>query len=45
VLLAGLYVALIAGSTSDVRVFGWVLVVVGVIGVGVGALMRRRGRN
>lgn len=44
VLLAGLFVALVADAPADLRVFGWVLVAVGLLGVAVAALSRRRPR-
>lgn len=42
VLLAGLYVALVADASADLRFFGWVLVAVGVLGLAGTTLTRRR---
>jgi hypothetical protein len=40
VVLAGLYLALFAGVSGDLRLLGWVLVALGVFGL-VGALVMR----
>ena len=45
VLLSGLYVALIAGSSGGIQLFGWFLVLVGIGGVLVGLWARRRTRS
>ncbi|HEU4349399.1 MAG TPA: hypothetical protein VFR35_16605 [Actinoplanes sp.] len=42
VLVAGLWVALVLEATSELRVFGWVLVLIGALGVAVAAVVRRR---
>jgi drug/metabolite transporter (DMT)-like permease len=40
--LIGLYLAVIAGPAADMRLFGWVLVVVGVLGLVVATVLPRR---
>lgn len=42
VLVAGLYVALVADTSSEIRVFGWVLVAIGGLGLLTAAVLRRR---
>ena len=44
VLVSGLFIALVADAPPGLRVFGWVLVAVGLLGVAVAALSRRRPR-
>lgn len=45
VLLSGLFVALFADTTQGIRLFGWFLVLIGVFGVAVAMLARRRPRG
>jgi hypothetical protein len=45
VITAGLYLVLFADASAEFRIFGWVLVVIGVLGLLGGALMRRRPRS
>ena len=45
VVVAGLFVALVADATSDLRLFGWVLVAIGAIGVAASAVSRGRPRS
>ena len=45
VVLAGLFVALVADASPDLRAFGWVLVVVGALGLVAATLLRRRPRG
>jgi hypothetical protein len=40
--LAGLYLALGAGTAGDMRFFGWVLALLGAVGVAGSLLLRRR---
>jgi hypothetical protein len=42
VVVAGLFVALVADAPPDLRLFGWVLVAIGAIGVAASAVSRRR---
>ena len=42
VLLAGLVVALLLDASPEMRVFGWVLALVGALGVAGTVLVRRR---
>jgi hypothetical protein len=42
VVLSGLYVVVLADASSEFRLFGWVLVVLGLLGMLAGVLMRRR---
>ena len=44
VLLAGLFVALVADASPEMRVFGWVLAVIGALGLAGGLLRRRTGQ-
>lgn len=41
-ILAGLFVALAGGVSSGIHVFGWVVVLIGVLGVVSTVLLRRR---
>jgi hypothetical protein len=45
VLVAGLFVALAGDASSEMRLFGWFLVAVGVFGLAVAVLARRRNRS
>jgi hypothetical protein len=45
VLVSGLYLAVIADVSPEFRIFGWVLVLIGVLGLVAAALMRRRPRS
>ena len=42
VLLAGLWLTFVAGGASDTRLFGAVLVVIGLLGLAAAVVMRRR---
>jgi hypothetical protein len=41
VLLAGLYVVVFADTSPNIRLFGWVLVAVGLLGLASTAILRR----
>ena len=41
-IVAGLFVALSGDRSTGLPVFGWVLVVIGVLGVAAGLVLRRR---
>jgi hypothetical protein len=45
VIAAGLFLALFADASPEFRLFGWVLVGIGVLGLLGAALMRRRPRS
>lgn len=45
VLVAGLYVALVGDTSQGIRLFGWFLVLIGVSGVVIAVLVRRRSRG
>jgi hypothetical protein len=45
VLAAGVYVAVVAGSSPSLRIFGWFLALVGLFGVAGGVLSRWRSRR
>jgi hypothetical protein len=42
VVLSGMYVLVLADASSEFRMFGWILVILGLLGVLAGVLMRRR---
>jgi hypothetical protein len=42
VVLAGLYVVLVASPSGGIRLFGWLLVVIGVFGLASAAWLRSR---
>jgi hypothetical protein len=42
VLVAGVFVALIGDASAQQRVFGWVLIAVGVLGLAAAGWLRRR---
>jgi hypothetical protein len=44
VVLAGLYVALIASPSGGIRLFGWLLVLIGLSGLATAAWLRTRRR-
>jgi len=41
VLVSGLFIAVVADAPPSLRIFGWVLVAIGLLGVAVAGLSRR----